>query len=550
MSRPLLVVGVDGLPPALLQRLISEDAAPNLKRLVSRGCFGTLRSTPNYQSASAWTSLVTGVNPGKHGILHFTNPVRGSYQFAQIDARARLMPTLWRMLSDGGATVAALNVPVSFPVEPIRGVMIGGWLCPSASTPGFTHPPELARRLVEEFGGYPIHPDVRRHATSGRYDLAAEAARTGIRTKLHAAAQILARERPEVLCVVVTETDSIQHWCWHLLDETHPLHDPAEAERWRAELRAVYSALDAGLGRLLDAAGEDADVLVVSDHGQAPNSGGQVLLRPWLVHEGHLVPGGRRGAERAADGLLRAGLGALRRRAGNQVKAWLRARLPGMQSRAQAAASGFVADWPRTRVSTETGHLFVNLRGRWPEGCVAPGAEYEALLGDLTEALLALRDEATGLPAVREVTRGAGEFGGPEADLMPDLLVHWRNDLLVRRLIARDGSVIARRNPPELPLGAHHPDGTVVASGPSFLADDRPVAASIYDVAPTVLHLLGQPVPTYMDGRVLAEMIRPERAEEVRRVVVNAPAGQGGRSMAAREDEVVRGRLRSLGYIE
>ncbi len=550
MSQPLLVVGIDGLPPTLLRRLISEDAAPNLERLVTRGCFGTLRSTPNYQSASAWSSLVTGVNPGKHGILHFTNPVRGSYRFAQIDARARLMPTIWRLLSDAGAKVAALNVPVSFPVEPVRGVMIGGWLCPSPGTPGFTHPPELAHWLAEEFGDYPIHPDARRHATSGRYDHAAEAARAGIATKLHAAQLLLARERPDVLCVVVTETDSLQHWCWHLLDDAHPLHDASEAERWRAELLNVYTTLDAGIGRLLDEAGEDADVLVVSDHGQAPNCGGQVLLRPWLVHEGYLFPGVRGGAGRAADGLLRVGLATLRRRVGNQAKAWLRARLPRLQSRAQGAASGFVADWSRTRVFTETGHLFVSLRDRWPEGCVAPGSEYEGLLDELSEGLLALRDEATGLAAVDHVTRGTAEFSGLESDLMPDLLVHWRNDLRVRRLITRDGNVIARHNPPELPLGAHHPDGTLIASGPSFLANDRPVCVSIYDIAPTVLHLQGEPVPTYMDGRVLMELIRSERAEEVRQVVVNAPAGQGGRSLAACEDEVVRGRLRSLGYIE
>ncbi|MFW6156990.1 MAG: alkaline phosphatase family protein, partial [Armatimonadota bacterium] len=208
-------MGVDGLPPDLLRGLIRDGVTPTLGRLAGGGCSGVLRSTPNYQSASAWTSLVTGVNPGRHGIFHFTNPVRGSYQFAQIDARARYAPTVWRMLSEAGKRVAALNVPVSYPVEPVEGVMVAGWLCPSPASDGFTHPPELARRLADEFGDYPIHPDVRRHAAAGRYDEVARVARRGIETKLEAARRLLRRERPDVLCVVVTETDSLQHWCWH-----------------------------------------------------------------------------------------------------------------------------------------------------------------------------------------------------------------------------------------------------------------------------------------------------------------------------------------------
>ncbi len=93
MNRLLLVVGVDGLPPALLRKLIDDGRTPNLARLAENGSLGVLRSTPNYQSASAWTSLVTGVNPGRHGIIHFTNPVRGGYRFARTDARARRAPS-------------------------------------------------------------------------------------------------------------------------------------------------------------------------------------------------------------------------------------------------------------------------------------------------------------------------------------------------------------------------------------------------------------------------------------------------------------------------
>ncbi len=545
----LLIVGIDGLPPALLERLLSEGRLPALAALARRGCLGVLRSTPNYQSASAWTSLVTGVNPGKHGILHFTNPVRGDYGVAQIDAGARRCPSVWRLLSDAGAKVAALNLPVSFPAEDVRGVMVAGWLCPSLDTVGFTQPPDLAGEIARRFGDYPIHPDVRRHAAAGHFDRAAAAATHGIDVKGRVARWLLERERPDVLGAVFTECDSLQHWCWHILDEGHPEHDASLAERWLDALLGVYEAADRQVAALLDAAGEDVDVLVVSDHGQAPNSGAQVLLRPWLMAAGYLVPRRRSALRRALDRVVSAGFELAKNRAPGRLKALLRSRLPGLQTRAQAGTRAMATDWARTRAWTEAGHVFVNLRGRQPEGVVEPGEECERLLSELEGELASLVDAESGEPVVAATTRGAEEFHGPHADIMPDLLVHWRNERRVTA-VRRRGQVIVHPSPPRLPTGAHHPDGTLLAAGPSFRTGVRPVAQSICDVAPTVLHLSGQAVPSYMDGEVMVGLLTPDAAQDVRTVAVNLPTGAANGGAAPDGDEIVARRLRSLGYIE
>lgn len=550
---PLVVVGIDGLPPALAERFAADGTMPALGRLIGSGCFGTLRSTPNYQSASAWTSIATGVNPGRHGIVHFTNPIRGSYQFEQIDARSRQAATIWRLLSDAGRRVAVLNMPVSYPAEPVNGVMISGWLCPSPSAEGFTHPPELAAQIAMHVGDYPIHPDVRRHAEGGRYDRAASAARNGIMTKLSVAQWLLEAERPDLLCVVVTETDSLQHWCWHLLDEAHPMHDTVTASHWRESINGVYRTLDDGIAKLLRAAGDAADLLIVSDHGQAPNSGGQVLLRPWLIDAGYLAPGGRSAPRRVADRILRDGFAMLRSGLPNRSKAWLRAHLPSWQTRAQAGVRGVSADWSRTRAFTEVGHVFINLRGRQPRGIVEPGTEYELLLDELSEGLLSLRDADTGADLVAAVERGAAHFHGPEADLMPDLLVHWRPDVVTRRGIWSSGAgdrLVERKAPPRLPPGAHHPDGTLIAYGPSFRLASEAGVRSIYDVAPTIVHLLGCSVPGHFDGAAMLDLLAEEAREEVESLPVNDTAPEAGRNARAGDDEVVMERLRSLGYIE
>ncbi len=545
----VLIIGIDGLPPTLLQRLMAEGRMPTLAGMARRGCLGVLRSTPNYQSASAWTSMMTGVNPGVHGILHFTNPVRGSYGVEQIDARARRCRSIWSLLSEAGATVAALNVPVSYPAEPVNGIVLAGWLCPSPTSPGFAHPPELAAEVGRIAGDYPIHADVRRHASRGEFGQAARAATHGINVKGEVACRLIERRRPDVAAVVFTECDSLQHWCWHILDELHPCHDPALAERWRDDLLAVYQAADAQVAALLGAVGDDAEVMIVSDHGQAPNSGAQVLLRPWLVAAGYLVPRRRSLPRRVIDRLAGVGFGLARRHAPARVKVALRARMPGLQTRAQAGVRGVAADWPRTRAWTETGHVFINERGRWPDGSVAPGADCEALLAEMEGELRSLRDADGGEPVVGAVVRGAEAFHGPYADIMPDLLVRWRHGRIVRALAWR-GRTIVHPSPPELPTGAHHPDGTLLAAGPSFRAGGDCPPQSICDVAPTVLHLAGCAVPTYMDGDVMVELLTADAAKEVRRDAVKHLEDADGAAAAGDADGIVLSRLRSLGYID
>ncbi len=546
----VIVVGIDGCPPDLLRRWLGEGELPTLASLLRRGAMGALRSTPNYQSASAWTSMVTGVNPGKHGIFHFTNPVAGSYDMEQINASARRAPTIWRLLSDAGLRTVALNFPVSYPVESVQGAQVAGWLAPTDASVGFTHPPELAAQLREQFGPYRIQPDVRRHALAGRYDALTQTVVAGVRHKGAVARWLAEREAWDALGVVFVESDSTQHWCWHLIDPAHPDH-PAQVPDPDPVL-AVYRSIDEELGRLLEVVDDDLNVVVVSDHGQVPNSGAQVFLRGWLREAGYLVPRAERAPRRALGRLLARGFEAVKNIAPNSIKARLRSRLPGLQSRAQQGMSGVVPDWSRTRAWTDLGQIFINTRGRWPEGIVEPGAEYEALLAELSEQLLALEDAETGRPVFEAVSRGDEQLHGPSAPAMPDLLVHARSDLFPRELIWRapDGRAVRLPKPDRvLPKGAHHPDGTILAAGPD-VANTPVDPLSIYDVTPTVLHLLGQPIPSYMDGVVADQLLTDQAARDMRIIDAELPDPVDSGGPSDDDQETVEKRLRGLGYIE
>src|SRR5271167_1861277 len=98
LSRKLILVGIDGAAWKILGPLISSGEAQNFHSLISQGSVGVLHSTVPAQSPPAWTSMFTGVNPGKHGIVDFT--LREKDGFVRCWSRYRVCKTIWRILSD------------------------------------------------------------------------------------------------------------------------------------------------------------------------------------------------------------------------------------------------------------------------------------------------------------------------------------------------------------------------------------------------------------------------------------------------------------------
>ena len=211
-------------------------------------------------------------------------------------------------------------------------------------------------------------------------------------------------------------------------------------------------------------------------------------------------------------------------------------------------------DWSRTRAYAQGnfGQIFLNVKGRQPQGCVAP-ADVRPLLEDLKAGLLAIPHPETGAPLVERVYERDELYHGPHAaprarpdgrpgrlavpDDRPARLHHQPGDLARLRADRRPpdgGDPRRRRAPPSAPAR-------------------RPTGPTLLDIAPTVLHLLGVPVPADMDGRVLTEILdpalatagAPARAEP-------APTDAARRSPAAyteEEDAEIQQRLADLGYL-
>ncbi|HJW68562.1 MAG TPA: alkaline phosphatase family protein, partial [Candidatus Binatia bacterium] len=302
MGAQLLVIGLDGATLDLVAPWVTAGRLPVLERLMARGAWGPLRSTLPPATFPAWTSLVTGVNPGRHGILDFVERVPGTLRVRFVNGSQRRMPALWTRLSAAGRRVAVLTVPATYPPEPVNGVMVSGFDSPVTTgvDGSFVYPRSFHADLRRLVGRLPF-ADFQEVRTGPRWhDRALVSLLDGVERRTTLVEALLRREAWDALMVVFGESDTVAHHFWRFHDAASPRHAPGP--HGDAILR-VYRALDAAIGRMLAAAG-DACVAVVSDHGSGGAGDRVVHLNRYLEQHGFLGFRPRGGsASRAVRGL-------------------------------------------------------------------------------------------------------------------------------------------------------------------------------------------------------------------------------------------------------
>lgn len=574
-ARRVVVVGLDGATFDLIEPWVAQGKLPTLARLLHTSAWAPLESVLHPFTAQAWTSMVTGANQGKHRIFDFWERDFSTYGFRLTNASFRALPALWTLLSQAGRHVIVLNVPMTYPPEKVNGVLVSGWDTPGMGA-AFTYPLALKAELSALSGGQPyvIVPDDWKYSTAQRGDMVMAELLREIDVRFAVATSLMAREPWDLTFFVVSALDGAAHFLWKYHDPAHPLYDPAVNAQMFSEdpLLQVYQRADQRLGEFLSTLPPDVHVLVVSDHGEGALEDIEIHLNLWLAQQGLLTlrtPGSRRSLGNAlkwlAAKLVDRGKRALYGRVSFSTLSRLRHWWPDKLRVTLGEESFFPGvDWAHTLAYSEEvrGNIWINLKGRDPQGTVAPGAEYEALRDRIITGLQDLRDPRTGKRLVRRVWRREERFSGPFSDRLPDLLVEAEYPDLFRPRGAYSGREPVRHLTMEEMrhrriTGCHRPNGIFFAHGPAVQPGLPLAPASILDVAPTVLHLLGEPAPSWMDGRVLTEMLTPEAL--ARQPVESRPQtplppvssgdGAGVQSYDEAEAQEVTDRLAGLGYL-
>ncbi len=459
-GRPVIVLGLDSVPPSLLLDRF-RDELPNFQRLLGRSLYGPLRTTDPPITVPAWAVMFTGVDPGTLGVYGFRHRPPGQYQASYMPTPATLRrPPLWDILSRRGRRVAVLGVPPGYPPPVVNGVYLGDFHTPPGAADA-VYPASL-REDLERALGEPFRFDVefRVEDRSGLLP----AIRSLTRQRFALAREIYRREPWDLFILHDIGPDRFHHAFWKYFDPDHPRHEPGN--RYLGSAREYYRLLDEEVGRFLEGADPDSVVLVASDHGSKAMEG-CFAVNDWLVSHGYLT---------------------LRRN-------------PDPGTPLEKAD----VDWDRTRVWGAGGYyarLWLNLRGRETQGIVEAD-EVPGLLRDLSRELEAVRTPTGGPMGVR-LLRPQDIYTEVKGD-PPDLIAYF-GDLSWRSAgTVGHPSHFLLENDTGPDDAVHDWDGVYVLTDPGrpLETPPRPMGPreSIRDVAPTLLGILGEPPPPWMQGR-------------------------------------------------
>ncbi|MGH3072188.1 MAG: alkaline phosphatase family protein [Gaiellaceae bacterium] len=539
-SPKLTVIGLDAATFDVIDPLVAAGRLPNIARILEEGTGGVLRSTTHPLTPHAWSTMVTGVNAGRHGIWDFIERGDSGYDLRVINGSYRRAPAVWDRLARSGRRVGLVNIPFTWPAPGVDGFAIAG-MDAGGREKGMTHPAGLVDELRERFS--PLELDHRFPVTKGG-DADLDFVRRAAEQKVETTLWLAERFEPELLWVVFMAADHIHHVAW-------PDWDERGAESSVAE---TYRILDEAVGKLHEAAGGN-DVVLVSDHGGGSLKG-VVNLNAWLAREGFLQY--TKGTERLGRKLLDAII-ARRRHLPKALRYRVKQRAGGLRERMYEREQYSVVDWPRTRAFSygSFGSIVVNLRGRERDGVVEPGEEYERVRSEIAAKALELTDP-DGERIVAAVHKREDLFDGPELEKIPDLLIEFRDyewlgkGNFTSRAESIWDTIELEPGSKHAYVGSHRHEGIFALAGPSATHGAR-TAIGIEDVAPTVLYLLGEKIPVDLEGRLVMEAIDPELLDSrPPEYDESAPFAldHDAEGYAPEEAEEVERRLRGLGYIE
>jgi len=371
----LVVLGIDGVPYTLLKQLLAGKGLPNFSRFAAESDFRQMDSVHPTVSSAAWTSFVTGMQPGKHGLFGFVERRPGSYEIMIPLSTSVRAKSIWEVLSEAGRRVLGMNVPVTYPPREVNGILIGGFLCPSIDK--VANPPAVSEYLKSI--GYRIDTDAMLARKSA--DLMLPDIHETLDRRMEAMFHFLEQEDWDYFHTHVMATDRLCHF---LLAR----YEAGEAKYAEAFL-SFFRKLDDALGRLMDALPEGTGLVVMSDHGFCPIRS-EVQLSRLLVETGWTTPAG------------------------------------------DSPRHPLDIDPSKSRAySLIPGRIYVNLRGREPEGIV-PSGDYDKVRSQLTAELLALR-APNGDKVIRKVFRRE-EIYWPMGRKGPD------PDMPVEEVLASEGA--------------------------------------------------------------------------------------------------------------
>jgi len=541
MTNKILIVGLDGGSWNVLNLMFKKGLLKNLKNIIKNGASGILKSTHPPASPPAWTSFLTGVNPGKHGIFGFTKKSNAnSYTLIPVNRLDIKKPSMWRILSDRGKKIISINVPMTFPPEKVNGYIITGMMTPDTVS-NFTYPASLKKELFDAGIKYRIdisHNINKEYTTNQQiiennakkfFDDLYDLTQNRLKTSLY-----LLEKEWDIFMTVFVGTDRLQHFLWDYIDERK-----TKNIKITKKIYEYYNYLDECIYKIFKYVDDNITFIIISDHGFG-RCQGNFYLNKWLKEQGFLKLKKKTWLLKVLKKIAKScGL------TSNKISKYSKSQIT-----QKIRSWGSFIDWKHSKAYfSNINGININLKGRELYGCVQPGKEYEKRRQELIQKLLSIKDPSTNQPIIHKVYKKEEIFKGEFLNDAPDLLISFsetmgyiafKTDYDVPNILDKDLRI----------RGNHRMDGIYIMNGKHIKSGVK-CEAEIVDIFPTIFYLLHQPIPEYVDGHVLKEIIRDEflYSNPIRYVAQNGQITEQTYTYSEDETEKIKSKLKGLGYM-
>ncbi len=542
MNKKVCVIGLDGGTWTVFKPLLKF--LPNLQQLVAAGVSGNLNSVIPPVTAPAWVSFATGKNPGRHGIFDFRQFNRMDHQIQFNNSSSVHSPTIWQLMNQAGKKSITLNVPLTYPISPVNGIMISGMMSPGATgkiEERICLPKEIAHELNQQFPDYRLFVSQDVYYKKGLDAFLLEVKKV-TRARGELALFLMQHYEWDFFMVHFQNLDSVQHALWPVLMEItenpenfleHPLFD-------------FLKTLDQIIGQIKEKLDQTTTLIVLSDHGFGPLNK-LFNLNVWLRQEGLL-------SSRRWGKFYKILLNQLYKpiRLGYRLKLERWNAVNMVLNRCHQNLNRIIQridiDWDKTKVYILPGPfifglVYFNLS--------RADKKYQILKEEVIQKISKIRDHETGELIVEQVFDVDKIYRVAKPDISPDIIIQFKPGYIsFSDPNGNDGG-----NNLILPAmrdrGTHQVAGMVIFHGETIKTNTLIDNAKIIDLLPTILAVLQIPIPADLDGKILKEIFRtPENLECVGGIeAIPEKMTNENFQYSAQEQEDVANRLKELGYL-
>ncbi|NEQ82890.1 MAG: nucleotide pyrophosphatase [Moorea sp. SIO2I5] len=545
MNKPVIAIGLDAAEPSVLEKWMSQGHLQTMRRLRDQGTYGRLKNFEAFSAETPWTTFLTGCSPHTTGYWSPLGFREGSYEcYTKAAYDYSEYPPFYALGED--YRVAVFDMPQTRLSEKVNGPQVLAWGAHSPQVASGSLPTSLFQELVDKHGEHPgLHKDYAVCLDLKGTLRLRKVLETGISRRATICQDLLQRGSWDLFLTVFGEAHALGHNFWQLSQPEHPLYEHFSSRVSGDPMLEGFQAIDRAIGKILAKAPKDAHVVIFSAHGMGPNTmdapsttflpeflyrlsfpgkfglaNGTELGTPpesiitkmkWNYWERHLW-----GTKYDPNAIKRF----LRRETPTKlfklIEPWLdSSQEPDLISPFRLAketdvvpfqpAAWYAPVWHKMKAfalpSFSEGYIRINLQGREPQGLV-PESEYDAFCDELIQKLYALKDARKGVPMVKDIIRTRKSPTERNCKLSDaDLVLVWQDEYATDVVESPD---VGRIGPvPHYRSGSHRPEGFIIAAGPDIASGVDFGGGHALDLPPTILELMGAPIPEYFEGKPL-----------------------------------------------